>query len=68
MGVAGGHLLGIRLRFHDDAPQELAIGLAFHQQAANELGGNNLSGAGEEGKGEALGGRWWLWECHLGCM
>jgi hypothetical protein len=29
--------------------------LAFHQQAADELGGNLLGGAGEEGEGEALG-------------
>jgi len=46
--VAGGLLLGIRLRFHHHAPQQLAIRLAFHQQAADELGGNDLSGAGEE--------------------
>ena len=57
VAVAGGFLLGIRLRFHNHAPQQLAIGLAFHQQAADELGGDNLSGAGEEGLGEVLGGR-----------
>jgi len=28
----------------------------FHQQAADELGGNELGGAGEEGWGEVLGG------------
>jgi len=55
--VAGGLLLGIRLRFHDDAPQQLATFLALHQQAADELGGNLLSGVGEEGLGEELGGR-----------
>jgi len=55
--VAGGLLLGIRLRFHHHAPQQLAIGLAFHQQAADELGGNNLSGAGEKGWREVLGRR-----------
>jgi len=54
--VAGGLLLGIRLRFHNHAPQQLAIRLPFHQQAADELGGNNLSGAGEEGWGEVTGG------------
>jgi len=32
VAVAGGLLLGIRLRFHNHAPQQLAIGLAFHQQ------------------------------------
>jgi len=54
--VAGGLLLGIRLRFHKYAPQQLAIGLAFHQQAADQLGGNELGGAGEEGLGKVLGG------------
>jgi len=47
--VAGGLLLGIRLRFHNHAPQQLAIRLPFHLQAADELGGNELGGAGEEG-------------------
>ena len=51
VAVAGGLLLGIRLRFHNHAPQQLAIRLAFHQQAADELGGNLLGGAGEEGLG-----------------
>jgi predicted ribosomally synthesized peptide with nif11-like leader len=31
--------------------------LGFHQQAADELGGNHLGGAGEEGLGEVLVGR-----------
>jgi len=60
VAVAGGLLLGIRLRFHKYAPQQLAIGFAFHQQAADEVGGNLLSGAGEKGLGEgweALDGR-----------
>ena len=57
VAVAGRFLLGIRLRFHNHAPHQLAIGLAFHQQAADELGGDNLSGAGEEGLGEVFGGR-----------
>jgi len=62
MPVAGGLLLGIRLRFHHHAPKQAAVLLAFHQQAADELGCNNLSGAGEEGWGGVLGGSWWLWE------
>jgi len=55
VAVAGGLLLPIRLRFHNHAPQQLAIRLPFHQQAADELGGNLLGGAGEEGLGEVLG-------------
>ena len=57
MPVADGLALAIRLRFHNHAPQQLASGLALHQQAADEVGGNLLSGAGEEGLGEVLGGR-----------
>ena len=32
------------------------------QQAADELGGDDLGGAAEEGLGELLGGSWCLWE------
>ena len=52
--MAGGVVLGIRLRFNNHAPQQLATFLAFHQQAADQLGGNLLGGAGEEGLGEGL--------------
>jgi hypothetical protein len=55
VAVAGGLLLGIRLRFHNHPPQQLTIRLAFHQQAADELGGNQLSGTAEEGVGEVGG-------------
>jgi hypothetical protein len=58
--VAGGLFLRIRLRFHNYAPQQLAIGLPFHQQAADEPWGDDLGRAGEEGLGEGwedLGGR-----------
>jgi hypothetical protein len=51
--------LAIGLRFHNHAPQQLALGLAFHQQAANQLGGDRLGGADEEGLREGwqvLGG------------
>jgi len=61
VAVAGGLLLGIRLRFHHHAPQQLAIGLALHQQAADELRGNQLGGAGEQRlreRWEVLGGYW----------
>jgi len=60
--VAGRLLLGTRLRFHNHAPQKLAIRLEFHQQATDKLRGDQLGGAGEEVLGEALGGSWWLWE------
>ncbi len=49
IAVAGGLLLGIRLRFHNRAPQQLAIRLALHQQAADEVGSDLLGGAAEEG-------------------
>ena len=48
MTVAGGLLLGIRLRFHNHAPKQLTIGLAFHQQATDQLGGDLLGWAREE--------------------
>ena len=57
VAVAGRLLLGIRLRFHNHAPEQLTIRLAFHQQAADELRCHNLSGAAEEGLGEVLGRR-----------
>jgi len=47
VAVAGGLLLGIRLRFHNHAPQKLATFLALHQQTTDELGGDDLGGAGE---------------------
>ena len=55
--AAGGVVLGIRLRFHHHTPKQLAIRLAFHQQAADEVGGNLLGGAAEEGLWECLGKR-----------
>ena len=56
VAVAGGVVLGIRLGFHNHAPQQLARGLAFHQQAADQIGGNLLGGAAEEVLGQVLGG------------
>jgi len=57
VAVAGGLLLPIRLRFHNHAPQQRSLGLAFQQQAADELGGDDFGGASEGGWGEVLGGR-----------
>ena len=47
-------LLGVDM---PHAPQQLATFLAFHQQAADGFGGDQLGGAGEEGWGEVTGGR-----------
>ena len=57
IAVAGGVVLGIRLRFQHHTPQQAAVYLAFHQQEADELGGNDLRWAGKEGLGEGLGKR-----------
>ena len=52
--MAGGVVLGIRLGFHNHAPEQAAIGLAFHQTAAHQIGSDQLGRAGEK----ALGERW----------
>ena len=57
VAVTGGLALAIRLRFHNHAPHQLTIGLALHQQAADELGGDLLGGVGEKGLGKVLSGR-----------
>ena len=54
--VAGGVVLGIRLGFNHHTPKQAAVLLAFHQQATNQVGGDQLGGAGEEGFGERWGG------------
>jgi len=59
--VAGGLSLGIRLRIHNHTPQQLANRLALHQQAADQLGGDDLGRAGEEGWWEVTGGRGGYW-------
>ena len=46
--VTGGVVLGIRLRFHNHAPKQVAVVLAFHQPATDEVGTHDLGGAGEE--------------------
>jgi hypothetical protein len=52
-------------RFSIREPQwHLGAALAFHQQAADEVGGNLLSGATEEGLGEA--GRCWMGVVAMG--
>jgi len=46
--VAGGVVQGIRSRFHHHTPQQAAVCWAFHQPAAIQLRGNDLSWTAEE--------------------
>ena len=58
--MTGGVVLGIRLGFHNHAPEQAAIVLAFHQPAAHQIRSDDFSGAAEEGMGQGLeirGGR-----------
>ena len=58
--MASGVVLGLRLGFHHHTPEQAAVLLAFHQQAADEVVGDQLSAAEEEAAGESwgvLGGR-----------
>lgn len=55
VAVAGGFLLGIRLCFQSHALKQIAIRLALHQRAADQLEGNLLGGAGEKESGDGLG-------------
>ena len=55
MPVAGGLGLAIRLGFHNHAPEQAAVLLAFHQQATDEVGRDQLGGAAKEGSAERLG-------------
>ena len=52
IAVAGGVVLGICLGFHHHAPQQAPVPLALHQQATNQVGGDQLGRAGEETLGE----------------
>ena len=65
IAVAGGLFLRIRLRFNNHAPEELAVGLAFHQQAADQIRCHLLCRAAEEGVREGLGkgGDYWSGFC-----
>ena len=42
VSVAGGVVLGIRLGFHHQTPQQAPVVLAFHQLADNQLSGKGL--------------------------
>jgi len=39
---------------HNHAPNQLAIRLALHMQAADELGGDDLDRVSKEGRGERV--------------
>jgi len=52
--MASGLLLLKRLHFHNHSPQQLAIRLAFHQQAADQLGSDDLGRAGKDAVGEMV--------------
>ena len=52
VAACGGVVLGIRLRFHHHTPEQAAVCLPFHQQAANQLRGNDLRWTAEEGVGQ----------------
>ena len=53
--MTGGIVLGIGLCFHNHAPQQTSIRLAFHQPAAHQIGGDQLGRAAEEGVGQGWG-------------
>ena len=50
--VTSGIVLGISLCFHNHAPKQVAVVLAFHQPAANQFRGNDLRWTAEEGVGQ----------------
>ena len=57
VAVDGRGVLGIRFGSHDHAPQQIATFLAFHQQAADEVGGAQLQGDRRK-PGGVLGNPW----------
>ena len=52
VAVANGVVLGISLGFNDHAPEQAAVVLAFHQQAAHQRRSNDFRRAAEEGVGK----------------
>ena len=53
VAMAGRFILGIRLRFHNHAPQQTSIALAFHQPATHKLRSYQLGRTAEKGSGES---------------
>lgn len=60
--MTGSLVLGIRLRFHNHAPEQAAVVLGFHQPAPNQLRCNDFCWAAEEGVGQ----RWEIVSDGLG--
>lgn len=52
--MAGGLVLGVRLCFHNHAPQEAPIRLPLYKSAAHQVWSNNFCGAGEESQRKCL--------------
>ena len=69
--MTSGIVLGIGLCFHNHAPQQTSIRLAFHQPATNQLRGNDLRWTAKEGVGQGwevlagLGGYGSGWKTSL---
>ena len=53
--MTSGIVLGIGLCFHNHAPQQTSIRLAFHQPAAHQIGAHHLGWAAKEGRGQEFG-------------
>jgi len=51
----------LKPRLSRDSLGDVSIGIAFQQQAANQLGGDQIRGAGEECLGKVLGGAGRAW-------
>ena len=47
--MTGGIVLGIGLCFHNHAPKQHAVVLAFHQPAAHQIGTHDFRWTAEEG-------------------
>ena len=54
--VTGGIVLGIHLCFHDHAPRQAAVVLAFHQPAAHQIMSKNCRWTAKESVGQSWEG------------
>jgi len=50
--MTGGIVLGIRLGFHNHAPEQASISLAFHKPAAHQIRSDDFRWTAEEGAGQ----------------